>query len=58
MVRSCYISFSSIRKGCDYTPNFVLTEFFSQDFVIECDALGVDIDIVLMQSGHPIAYFS
>jgi len=27
-------------------------------FLLECDASGVGIGVMLLQSGHPIAYFS
>lgn len=34
------------------TPNF------SQTFIVECDASCTGLGAVLMQNGHPIAYFS
>jgi len=31
---------------------------FSKPFELECDTLGVGIGVMLLQGGHPIAYFS
>lgn len=31
---------------------------FTEPFVVECDALGCGINVVLMQEGRPLAYLS
>lgn len=37
------------------TPILALPNF-NRTFVLECDALGKEIDVILMQEGNPLAF--
>jgi hypothetical protein len=43
--------------GDEFMPCFILPDF-TQPFVLECDSSGIGIGVLLMQSGHPIAFES
>lgn len=45
-------------KSCLISPAVLAMPDFTKDFVIECDACGLRIGVVLLQSGKPIAYIS
>lgn len=50
-------SFKQLKKA--FTSPLVLAlPDFSQTFVIECDASGIGLEVVLTQDKHPIVYFS
>ena len=38
--------------------SFLVYQNFAKSFEIECDASNVVMGVVLLQEGHPIAYFS
>ena len=40
------------------TPPVLGLPNFSEDFIIETDASGIGIGVVLMQKGHPLAFIS
>ncbi|RDX81492.1 hypothetical protein CR513_37815, partial [Mucuna pruriens] len=50
-------TFNSLKEKLTNAPLLVLPNF-TKSFEIESDASGMDIGAVLMQEGHPIAYFS
>ena len=50
-------AFDELKRRLTQDPLLVLTDF-NQTFEIECDASGLGIGGVLMQNGHPVAYYS
>lgn len=50
-------AFVALKEKLTKAPILALPKF-SKSFEIECDASNIEIRVVLMQEGHPIAYFS
>ncbi|XP_052725950.1 uncharacterized protein LOC128194403 [Vigna angularis] len=51
------LAFETLNHKLTHAPILHLPNF-SKAFQVECDASGVGIGVVLIQEGHPIAYFS
>ena len=50
-------AFETLKQKLINAPLLAIPNF-SKTFEIECDASNVGIGVVLLQEGHPIAYFS
>ena len=50
-------AFETLKQKLINAPLLALPNF-SKTFEIECDTSGVGIGVMLLQEGHPIAYFS
>uniref|UniRef100_A0A151UHM5 Transposon Ty3-I Gag-Pol polyprotein n=1 Tax=Cajanus cajan TaxID=3821 RepID=A0A151UHM5_CAJCA len=50
-------AFETLKEQLTNAPILALPNF-AQTFELECDASGFGIGVVLLQGGHPIAYFS
>lgn len=49
---------SELLKRAVNNPHVLRLPNFTKTFTIECDASGVGLWAILMQEGHPIAFYS
>lgn len=54
---SAQTAFEKLKKAMTKAPVFALPNF-DEDFIVETDASGLGMGVVLCQNGHPICYFS
>ncbi|KAD2805340.1 hypothetical protein E3N88_38717 [Mikania micrantha] len=54
---SASLAFETLKKALLSAPVLRLPDF-SQPFVVECDASSEGVGAILIQEGHPVAYFS
>ena len=50
-------AFEQLKQAVSTSQVLVLPDF-NQNFIVECDASGIGLGVVLMQGGRPISYFS
>ncbi|GKC11998.1 retrovirus-related pol polyprotein from transposon 297 family protein [Tanacetum coccineum] len=55
--QSATVAFNDLKNGLMHTPVLALPDF-SNNFLIQTDASGLGVGVVLSQTGHPITYFS
>lgn len=51
------VVFNSLKQAMTSVPVLTLPDFL-KEFIVECDAFGVGLGVVLMQEGHSIAFAS